>query len=125
MDTLAPLDLDAAQELWTAYLQRHMHAVRDEDPPAVERFGDNAELAEELLALVLSGTKTATSTLVAEFHAEGAPLPRIGSHWIACDAAGRPRAVLRTVELRLGAIDSVDAAFAHDEARTTAAGRAG
>jgi uncharacterized protein YhfF len=32
-----------------------------------------------------------------------------------CDGAGRPHCVLRTVELRLGRLDSVDDAFAWDE----------
>ncbi|MDP9695562.1 UNVERIFIED_ORG: uncharacterized protein YhfF [Arthrobacter globiformis] len=43
----------------------------------------------------------------------GRRLFRIGSHWIACDGAGVPRVVLRTVELRLGPF--TDEAFARDE----------
>jgi uncharacterized protein YhfF len=35
--------------------------------------------------------------------------------WVACDGNGAPRCVLRTVELRLGRLDSVDDAFAWDE----------
>jgi uncharacterized protein YhfF len=112
---LAPVDVQAAHELWRDYAVAHPAATAGEESPSVERFGDNPALCEQLLGLVLDGTKTATSTLVAEFEHEGVPLPRIGSHWIACDSAGRPRAILRSTELRLGTIDGVDAEFASDE----------
>jgi uncharacterized protein YhfF len=111
----APVDEAAARELWEAYRAAHPDLATDLEPPSVEQFGDHPELTDELLELVLSGEKRATASLVAEFAAEGLPLPRIGSHWIACDSAGRPRAVLRSTELRLGDFDSVDAAFAYDE----------
>ena len=81
----------------------------------VEHFGDSEELADELLGLVLAGGKRATSALVADFLAEGEPLPRVGSHWIACDGRGRPRIVIRSTELRIGTFDGVDAAYAADE----------
>ena len=63
----------------------------------------------------MHGPKRATADLVAELTRDGDPLPRVGGHWIACDGAGRPRVVLRSVELRLGPFDSVDEAFAFDE----------
>ena len=49
------------------------------------------------------------------YAADGDPLPRIGAHWVACDGSGAPRVVLRTHELRVGPLDSVDAQFAWDE----------
>ncbi|QIZ97182.1 ASCH domain-containing protein [Leifsonia sp. PS1209] len=118
MTANAPIDLVAADRMWREYLAAHPEsAVVPEQPdePAVERFGDSAELTDALLALVLDGTKTATSALVAEYRGEAQPLPRVGSHWIACDSAGRPRAVLRSVELRVGPMWSADEAFAADE----------
>lgn len=57
----------------------------------------------------------ATAAAVAEFRADGKPLPRVGAHWIVADGGDRARAVLRTVELRLGPLSSVDSAFAWDE----------
>ncbi|WP_234661780.1 ASCH domain-containing protein [Agromyces marinus] len=101
--------------MWEAYRTAHPAEATDAEPPSVEVFGDHAALTDELLGLVLDGTKRATAGLVAEFAAEGQPLPRIGSHWIACDSTGRPRVVLRSTELRIGPFDSVDAAFAYDE----------
>jgi uncharacterized protein YhfF len=111
----APVDRAAAAQLWAGYVAARPEAVTVGDEYTVDRFGDSAELADELLGLVLHGPKRATAALIADFAAEGQPLPRIGSHWVACDGAGAPRAVLRTVELRIGPVDSVDDAFAYDE----------
>jgi uncharacterized protein YhfF len=109
------LHRDEADALWRAYAATRPTAGPPEDEPPVERFGDGRALADELIALVLAGTKRATAALVADFAHEGEPLPRIGGHWVACDGDGRPRAVLRSTELRIGRLDSVDDAFAWDE----------
>jgi uncharacterized protein YhfF len=82
---------------------------------SVERFGDSAELADELLDLVLHGPKRATAESVAAFEHAGEALPVVGDLWIAADGSGRPRAVLRTTEVRTGPLWSVDDAFAWDE----------
>lgn len=114
----APIDLAAADRMWREYQAAHPESAavpEQPDEPSVERFGDSAELTDALLTLVLDGTKTATSALVAEYRGEAQPLPRVGSHWIACDSAGRPRVVLRSVELRVGPVSSADEAFARDE----------
>lgn len=106
-------DRAAALRLWSEYVAAHPEHA-DDDPPS-ECFGDSAELADELLELVLHGPKRATAGAVADFRHEDQPLPRIGGHWIAHDGAGSPRAILRSVELRLGPLDTVDDAFAWDE----------
>ncbi len=106
-------DRAAAARLWAAY--RDAHPDVPDEPLVVEAFGDSPELADELIAFVVDGPKRATAGMVAEFRAEGEPLPRLGGHWIACDGSGVPRAVLRTVELRLGPLSSVDEKFAWDE----------
>lgn len=113
--TLAPPDQIAALALWDEYIQTHPGLALADEVPVAEHFGDNSALADALLDLVLSGQKRATATLALEFRLEGQDLPRIGSHWIACDGAGVPRAILRTLELRLGALDSADPDFAWDE----------
>lgn len=113
--TDAPFDLEAADALWREYAAAHPEQATDTEPPTVDRFGDGAALTDELLDLVVNGPKRATAGLVREFQLDGIPLPRIGSHWIACDSAGRPAAVLRSTELRIGPFASVDAAFAYDE----------
>ncbi|MWB98692.1 ASCH domain-containing protein [Agromyces sp. MMS17-SY077] len=102
--------------MWEAYRAVFPDVATDAEPPSVECFGDHPELTDALLALVLDGSKRATASLALEFALDGQPLPRIGSHWIACDSTGAPRVVLRSTELRIGPFTSVDAAFAYDEA---------
>lgn len=111
----APFDRDAAARMWADYAAAHPEAVRGGDEYTVSGFGDSAELADELLGLVLHGPKRATASLVVEFADDGEELPRIGSHWVACDGAGAPRVVLRSTDLRIGVADSVDESFAYDE----------
>ncbi|MFF2824210.1 ASCH domain-containing protein [Arthrobacter koreensis] len=101
--------------MWHEYTAAHPEAVAACPEYTVESFGDTRRLADELLGHVLSGRKRATSELAADFLGRGDSLPRIGSHWIACDGTGTPRIVLRTTELRLGPFTSADAAFARDE----------
>ena len=101
--------------MWHEYTAVHPEAVAACPEYTVEHFGDTRRLADELLGHVLSGRKRATSELAADFLGRGDSLPRIGSHWIACDGTGTPRIVLRTTELRLGPFTSADAAFARDE----------
>jgi uncharacterized protein YhfF len=110
----APVDRAAGLALWRAYRAAHPAATPEDEPP-VEQFGDSAEMADELLALVLSGRKRATAGLISDYADEGQPLPRVGGCWVVCDGSGAPRVVLRSVELRLGVADSVDDAFAWDE----------
>lgn len=115
MTAAAPVDRDAAALLWADYAGAHPGRVSACADYTVERFGDSAELADELLALVVCGVKRATAALVAEFAEAGESLPRVGSHWVACDGGGVPRLVLRSTELRIGPFGSADAAFALDE----------
>ena len=112
---VSPPDLAAAARMWDAYAAAHPQAVAAGPEHTVENFGDHARLADELLGIVLSGRKRATAELVADFLARGDDVPRIGSHWIACDSTGTPRIVIRSTELRVGPFTSADAAFAHDE----------
>lgn len=108
-------DVDLATELWVAYSAAFPDAVRVCPEYTVEHFGDSARLADELLHEVTHGAKRATAELAVAFTADGDPLPRIGSHWIACDSQGTPRAILRSIELRMGTFETVDEAFAWDE----------
>ena len=112
---LTPPDQAAAAEMWRAYESARPDAVAAAPEYTVEHFGDYPALADELLALVLSGRKRATADLASEFLHRGDSLPRIGSHWIACDSTGAPRIIIRSTEFRIGPSTSVDAQFAFDE----------
>lgn len=79
-------------------------------------FGDSPALIDELSALVLSGRKQATAGLLRDYEADGEAVPKPGDHTVFLDGADRPRGIFRTTEVRIGPIDSVDEAFAWDEA---------
>jgi uncharacterized protein YhfF len=112
---LPPPDRTAAQVMWDQYAAAFPGLVAAQDPrPEVGSFGDSVELADELLDLVLHGPKRATAGLVADY-VDDELLPRIGGHWVVCDGTGAPRVILRSTELRVGVIETVDDAFAWDE----------
>jgi len=115
MAELPPIDHAAVPAFWARGQAAGAIPSDREVGGPVERFGDSAELADELLDLVLHGPKRATAGSVAGFEQEGEPLPTVGGLWIAADASGRPRAVLRTTEVRTGPLSTVDDAFAWDE----------
>ena len=104
---------EAVRALWQEYCEAA--AADPSSLVAVESFGDSADMADDLLALVLDGTKTATAGLVRDYQAAGEALPQPGGHWIALDGRGAPGCVLRTSEVRVGTLTSVDEAFARDE----------
>ncbi len=70
--------------------------------------GDNPQLADDLLGLILEGRKRAATDLVAEMEYYGDPEPEVGAYCIVLDGAGRPAAVTRTVSLRRTTFDDVD-----------------
>lgn len=93
--------------LWHEFVESHPRFAGER--PEVEPFGDNAEMADALAALVLAGTKRATASPVVE------GVPPSDAHWVLLDGRGEAVAVVRTTEIRLGRLDSVDESFARDE----------
>jgi uncharacterized protein YhfF len=74
-------------------------------------FGDSPELANELLELVLAGTKRATCWA----ESQGLLSAEVGKLMVVLDGNGAPRVVLRTLELTKRRFDEVDEAFAFEE----------
>ena len=64
-------------------------------------FGMTEKQANELLALVLEGTKTATSGSLACYQAEGGRPPAPGDLSIVTDWNGKPRCVIETVAVTI------------------------
>jgi uncharacterized protein YhfF len=83
--------------------------------PPVWSFGDNPELADQLLGLVLDGVKTGTSTALAELELADEPLPVKGDLSIVLDGRGRPGALIRTTAVATVPFGEVDAEFAAAE----------
>ncbi|WMT87293.1 ASCH domain-containing protein [Pelagibacterium sp. 26DY04] len=78
-------------------------------------FGDSPELADELLALVLAGTKTATCGALRDHEVDGEPLPEVGRRDVVLDGAGRPACVIETTEVEIVPFDAVTKEFAEAE----------
>lgn len=83
-------------------------------PPAWA-FGATPEQADELLELVVAGTKTATASALWDHQADGEALPEEGTLGIVLDGSGRPRALVVTTRVRTVPFDEVDAAHARAE----------
>ncbi len=86
-----------------AYLGR---TVDEALPPPAWSFGRDAAEADELVALVLNGIKTATSSARSEYeHAD--EIPTAGLLSILLDGGEHPRALLRTTEVSVVPFDLV------------------
>lgn len=120
--SVAPLgdpDPDAIAAFWARCLNAvDLGAPAPVPPPSMPPtwcFGDTVELADELIELVVQGPKRATVAAVAEYEADGEPIPAVGDLSIVTDGRMRPRALVETIEVRVGALSSVDERFAWDE----------
>ncbi|HKX66290.1 MAG TPA: ASCH domain-containing protein [Intrasporangium sp.] len=83
-------------------------------PPAWA-FGATPEQADELLALVLSGSKTATSGALWDYEADGEALPTPGALGIVTDGRGVPHALIVTTQVEVVPFDEVSAEHAYLE----------
>ncbi|MFT3810654.1 MAG: ASCH domain-containing protein [Micropepsaceae bacterium] len=77
-------------------------------------FGDNPALADELLALVLEGKKTATCGDWAETE-QTYGIMKPGDLAVVKDGAGREACVIETIEVTKRRFCDVDATFAFEE----------
>lgn len=75
------------------------------------QFGDSPELADQLLALVLAGVKTATCGALHHFNGQE-PMPEVGRRDVVLDGQGRPACVIETTSVLIQRFDQVDEAFA-------------
>jgi uncharacterized protein YhfF len=108
---------DSCEQLWAAFIGSGSPAAASAAGATYSawQFGYGAEMADELLALVLEGRKTATAGALWAYEAEGEPVPQVGDFSIVLDGAGVGRCVLRTTDVRVIAFDEVDEAHARDE----------
>jgi uncharacterized protein YhfF len=105
------------QNEYQAFWKRYRAATGDLAPAPVEyfQFGDTAEMANELAALVMGGRKTATCALARWYGGPDSPQPRPGDLFGILDGSGRPRCVIQTVAVETRTILDVDANFAWAE----------
>ena len=86
--------------------------MKDERTAVTFSFGDSPEMADELLALVLAGIKTATCGALRNFPDGSPDKPVVGRRDVVLDGKGRRAAVIETIEVVIRRFDEVDEAFA-------------
>ena len=77
-------------------LGRMQPEEQPEELPVAE-FAFPGPLRDQLVAAIVSGAKTTTTALIADYEHEGEPLPRPGGRQVVIDSAGRPVTVIETV----------------------------
>lgn len=85
-----------------------------EDLPPIE-FAFPGPLRDMLVAAVLSGAKTSTTGILAEYEAAGEPLPVAGETMVIVDSDERPVGVLEVTDVRVLRLADVDLQHALDE----------
>ncbi|HEX2180993.1 MAG TPA: ASCH domain-containing protein [Rubrobacteraceae bacterium] len=110
------MDGNRVERYWGSYLE----TLPSDSPVRGERYvaegwGDSPGMADELGALISSGTKTATCSALWEYEAEGEPLPEVGLKTVVLDGAGDPLCIVETTEVEVRPFDEVDARFAYEE----------
>lgn len=78
-------------------------------------FGDSPELADELLALVLAGRKTATCGALRDFGSGKEAMPEVGRRDVVLNGANQPACVIETVTVDIKRFDDVDPSFTDRE----------
>ncbi len=92
---------------------RHWHSRRVAATLSFGYLGDRG-LGDRLLAAVLRGEKTATSSLAVQY-LSGEPLPRLGQRLTLIDHDGRTHGVVETTRVRIIPLDLIDDEVAEDE----------
>ncbi|QIS38208.1 ASCH domain-containing protein [Clavibacter capsici] len=86
----------------------------DADLPPVE-FAFPGPLRDRLVAAIVAGDKTSTSSLLVQYAADGEELPVVGSRGAVIDSAGRPVVVVETTAVEVARLADVPLAHAVDE----------
>lgn len=99
---------------WSAFLRSV------DEPAAAARFyevfqvGEGGADADHGARAILDGRKTATSSLIWEYEAQGRRPPTVGALSIVEDGSGKPVCVVETTWLEVMAFDAVDPSLARD-----------
>ena len=84
-----------SEEFWLDFLQKK--GLPKNTPYGGELgFDTMSENSAELLALILSGKKTAFFTALPAFEIDAEPLPKIGLYYVLCDSNDKPKGIIKT-----------------------------
>ncbi|AXE37932.1 ASCH domain-containing protein [Acidipropionibacterium virtanenii] len=101
------------QEFWSRC--REALPGLPEELPDAWAFGATRDQADELLELVLDGTKTGTASALWDYEHSGDALPAVGGYSIILDGRTAPRALIETTSVDVVAFGEVSGAHARAE----------
>ncbi|MDQ2811391.1 MAG: ASCH domain-containing protein [Actinomycetota bacterium] len=78
-------------------------------------FAFPGPLRDQLVAAILSGSKTSTTGLLVAYEHEGEPLPAVGSRSVVVDSGDRPVAIIEVTGVHVVPLAQVDLAHVVDE----------
>jgi uncharacterized protein YhfF len=104
----------SSRAFWSTFTSSLGHDPSDRFYEAFH-FCDNAPDADALAALVLAGTKRATTALVWAHDAEDKPIPKPGALSVVTLFSGEPVCIIETVSIEIMPFSEVGAEFAATE----------
>ena len=107
--------MDLTAQFWQNYQTDHPDETTPQEHYVAERFGDNPQLADELVALIVQGVKTATCSALWEWQAEGSAIPTVGLKTIVLNSRDEPVCIIETTAVAIRPYNAVDADFAYAE----------
>ncbi|WP_106497302.1 ASCH domain-containing protein [Lentibacillus sp. Marseille-P4043] len=99
-------------QMWEDYRKNNLNAPTDYEAWA---FGDSKEMADELAALVLEGTKTATASNYSLYELDNEDLPYVGLHNIILNGDEEAVAIVETTSVEVVPFDEVTEEHAYLE----------
>jgi len=107
------INSDRCKAYWTDFVgSLERNDARRSATPDSFAFAGGGQLANELLALVLSRTKLATASLPIEYTSANEPLPKTGDLTIILDSQNNPAAIIERTSVALVPFQDVDEEFA-------------
>ena len=100
----------ADANLWQAHVEKLQRAAVEAQWPGATLglYAFPGPTRDKLIAPILSGEKTSTSSLLEAYRADGEALPVIGQREVVIDSLGIPVAVTQTRDVQIVRLDEVD-----------------
>lgn len=81
----------------------------------LEEFASPGPLRDQLVAAIVDGSKTSTTSLVEGYELDNEPLPLVGSRGVVVDSDGEPVCIIENAAVRIAPLSDVDEQHARDE----------
>lgn len=105
---------DLIEAFWQKYLQTLPENERAQSYFEATAWGNSPELADTIAALIVSGTKTTTSSLLWAQHKHQWVVEQPGDKSIVLDSQGTPVCIIETNQVFIKPFNEVDAEFVYN-----------